>query len=76
MTLVIGWEEVSIGRLSLEIFWELTFPRFMFRIWKKRIWKVFGLLKIGEDEEGWRVKILMEEKFVAKINKIKIDDFV
>lgn len=73
---MIGWEEVSIGRLSLEIFWELTFPRFMFRIWKKRIWKVFGLLKIGEDEEGWRVKILMEEKFVAKINKIKIDDFV
>lgn len=49
----------------------------MFRIWKKfRIWKVFGLLKIGEDEKGWRVKILMEEKFVAKINKIKIDDFV
>lgn len=73
---MIGWEEVSIGRLSLEIFWELTFPRFMFRIWKKRIWKVFGILKIGEDEEGWRVKILMEEKFVAKINKIKIDDFV
>lgn len=73
---MIGWEEVSIGRLSLEIFWELTFPRFMFRIWKKRIWKVFGLLKIGEDEEGWRVKILMEEKFVAKINKIEIDDFV